>query len=146
MRSAVASAVALLAAVLTACGPTTAPVTNRGSEPVLTLRPGQTSKSGAAGLRVKFENVVSDSRCPADVVCIQAGEAVVRITVIGGDGNRRSYELRTTGATSVVHDGVTIAIEGVEPRPVSARSIRPADYRLTLRVVRSFTFTADHAA
>jgi hypothetical protein len=71
---------------------------------------------------------------PADVVCIQAGEAVVRITVIAGDGNRRSYELRTTGATSVVHDGVTIAIEGVEPRPVSARSIRPADYRLTLRV------------
>lgn len=88
------------------------------------------------GLQLKFDRVVSDSRCPSDVVCIQAGEAVVAVTVIGADRARQRYEVHTSGATSVVHAGLTIALEGLEPRPVSSRSIRPSDYRLTLRVSR----------
>lgn len=33
----------------------------------------------AGGLAVTFTRLVSDSRCPADVTCIQAGEAVVEL-------------------------------------------------------------------
>jgi len=88
------------------------------------------------GLRLKFDRVLSDSRCPSDVACIQAGEAVVAVTAIAADGSRPRFELHTAGATSVVHAGLTIALEGLEPRPVSSRSIRPSDYRLTLRVSR----------
>ena len=88
------------------------------------------------GLQLKFDQVVSDSRCPSDVACIQAGEAVVAVIVIGAGRARQRYEVHTSGATSVVHAGLTIACEGLEPRPVSSRPIRPSDYRLTLRLSR----------
>jgi hypothetical protein len=124
-----------VAALAVACA-TVPPAQGAGAD-VLTLAPGQAAAVDAAGsLRVRFDGVQNDSRCPADVACIQAGDAVVGITVIAADRSRQRYELHTTGATAVVHNGVTIALETLDPRPVSSRSIRPADYRLTLRVRR----------
>lgn len=126
---------ALLASLVAECGPAKPPRSAPGSG-LLTLAPGQTSPVPGEALQLKFEQVVSDSRCPSDVACIQAGEAVVAVTVIGADRARQRYEVHTSGATSVVHAGLTIVCEGLEPRPVSARPIRPSDYRLTLRVSR----------
>jgi hypothetical protein len=125
-----------VAALAVACA--TAPPPARGAGPdVLTLAPGQAAAVDAAGsLRVRFDSVETDSRCPADVACIQAGDALVRITVIAADRSGQRYALHTTGASSVVHDGLTIALEALDPRPVSSRPIRPAEYRLTLRVRR----------
>jgi len=131
----------VLAAVLVAACATAAPRAQEPGDTRLTLAPGQTSsvqRSAADGgaVRVRFDGVESDSRCPADAACIQAGDAVVGITVTAAGGSRARYELHTTGATSVVHDGLTISLEGLEPRPAGSRPIRPADYRLTLRVRR----------
>lgn len=42
---------------------------------------GQTAKIGPNGPLVNFLEVVEDSRCPLDVVCIWAGRAIVRIGV-----------------------------------------------------------------
>ncbi|MCC4589494.1 hypothetical protein LL962_20790 [Xanthomonas sp. NCPPB 1067] len=36
------------------------------------------------GPKVRPDQVIEDSRCPADVQCIQAGRLIVRATVIGG--------------------------------------------------------------
>jgi hypothetical protein len=101
----------------------------------MTLSPGQVGKVERTS-RIRFDRVTADSRCPADAACIQAGEAVAGITVTGNDRRRASYELHTSGATSIVHDDLTISLEALEPRPTSARPIRRADYRLTLRVSR----------
>ena len=127
----------VVAALTVACAsaPPSAPGANAGAG-VLRLAPGQAGSVEAGSLRVRFDGVENDSRCPADVACIQAGDAVVGITVIAADGSRQRYELHTTGATAVVHNGLTIALEALDPRPVGARPIRPADYRLTLRVRR----------
>ena len=125
----------LLASLVAGCAPTAPPQSAPGSD-LLTLAPGQTSPVPSERLRLKFDEVLSDSRCPSDVTCIQAGEAVVAVTAIAADGTRQRYELHTSGATSVVHGALTISLEGLEPRPVSSRPIRPADYRLTLRVHR----------
>jgi len=128
----------VVAALTVACAsaPPPAPGANAGAG-VLRLAPAQAATVEAAGsLRVRFDGVENDSRCPADVACIQAGDAVVGITVIAADRSQQRYELHTTGATFVVHDGLTIALEALDPRPVGARPIRPADYRLTLRVRR----------
>ena len=46
-----------------------------------TLKPGDTVSIGDARVQVGFDRVTSDSRCPRDVQCIQAGEAAVRATV-----------------------------------------------------------------
>ena len=130
-----------LASVLAAACATAAPRAQEPGDTRLTLAPGQTSsvqRPAAEGgaVRVRFDGVESDSRCPADAACIQAGDAVVGITVTAAGGSPSRYELHTTGATSVVHDGLTISLEGLEPRPAGSRPIRPADYRLTLRVRR----------
>jgi hypothetical protein len=128
---------ALLAAALTtSCATTSTPGAQGPGDVVLVLAPGQTSAADAGPVRVRFDSVENDSRCPADAACIQAGDAVVGVTVTAADRRRQSYELHTTGATSVVHDGVTISVEGLDPRPAGSRPIRPADYRLTLRVRR----------
>jgi hypothetical protein len=49
------------------------------------------------GLRIKFAEVKEDSRCPADVKCVSAGNAAVRLDVsIRGRGSK-SLTLNTTG-------------------------------------------------
>ena len=48
------------------------------------------------GLFVRFDRLVSDSRCPMGVMCIIAGEAVVELTV--GDGRQAArFQLTLTG-------------------------------------------------
>jgi hypothetical protein len=45
------------------------------------LSPGQTASLAAEGLKIKFESVTADSRCPQGVTCIWAGEAKCQTTV-----------------------------------------------------------------
>jgi hypothetical protein len=82
--------------------------------------------------------VVEDSRCPTDVSCIQAGDAIIGITVIQKPGPTTSYQLHTAtaGSRSAVHGDLTIALEDLNPRPISSRAIRPGEYRATLRASR----------
>jgi len=125
---------AVVALTVSAGCATTAPRAPQGPvNALLTLSPGQTSAVAGGPVRVRFDGVKSDSRCPADAACIQAGEAIVTITVVASD-RRQAYELRVPGATPVVHDGLTVAVERLDPPPAGSRPIRPADYRLTLRV------------
>jgi hypothetical protein len=59
----------------------------------------------ADGSRVRFLEVVSDSRCPMDAICMQgqAGEAVVAFALeqAGGDAQRFTVILSDDGAASV---------------------------------------------
>jgi hypothetical protein len=59
-----------------------------------TLAPGETAGIEGAGIRVRFNAVDGDSRCPADVLCIQGGDARVQISVLSSDG-QTDYELHT---------------------------------------------------
>ena len=97
-----------------------------------TLAPGATADIEGTGVRVEFVAVAGDSRCPADVVCIQLGEAVVHLRVY--DGMITAYELRTGNPDrgSVMHHGLRIELVEVQPYPFSNRRIRPSEYRVTL--------------
>jgi hypothetical protein len=100
-----------------------------------TLAPGEVSAIADAGLRVRFDRVEGDSRCPADAVCVQGGDALVHITVMERS-TEGPYELHTGSMEPVVHDGLTIALVELQPYPFSSRTIEPGDYRATLRVTR----------
>ena len=97
-----------------------------------TLAPGAIADIEGTGVRVEFVAVAGDSRCPADVVCIQLGEAVVHLRVY--DGMITAYELRTGNPDrgSVTHHGLRIELVEVQPYPFSNRRIRPSEYRVTL--------------
>jgi hypothetical protein len=101
-----------------------------------TLAPGELVAVEKTSVRIGFDRVIGDSRCPTDVVCIQGGDAIVRIEVRSWDGRRDSYDLHTGDMRPVRHSDLTIQLVRLLPYPFSSRTIEPADYRATLRVTR----------
>jgi hypothetical protein len=101
-----------------------------------TLAPGETAAIDDTDVRVRFLRVSGDSRCPADAVCIQGGDALVHIRAANGD--TREYELHTADESraAVTHHGVRIALVNLQPFPFSSRTIQPEEYRATFRVTR----------
>ena len=100
-----------------------------------TVAPGDVVSIADTSVRMQFHGVEGDSRCPADAICIQGGDAIVRVSVIDG-GSRRDYELHTGSMQPVRHDELTIALVELAPYPFSSRTIAPGDYRASLRVTR----------
>ena len=102
-----------------------------------TLAPGEVATVRDLDLNVQFVNVTGDSRCPADALCIQGGDALVHIRVLDG-GATSSYELHTgdSSRATVTHSQLRIALVELQPYPFSSRTIAPGEYRATLTVSR----------
>lgn len=99
------------------------------------VAPGEVVSITDTSALLQFHGVDGDSRCPADAICIQGGDAVVRVSVTTG-GRRRDYELHTGSMQPVRHDDLTIALVELSPYPFSSRTIAPGEYRASLRVTR----------
>lgn len=101
-----------------------------------TLAPGQTAAVAGTPLRVQFLRVTGDSRCPADALCIQGGDALVHVRAAGGGA--AEYELHTgdQNRASAAHAGFRIELVNLQPYPFSSRTIQPDEYRAALRVSR----------
>jgi hypothetical protein len=102
-----------------------------------TLAPDEVATVRDFGLNVQFVSVSGDSRCPADAVCIQGGDALVHIRVLDG-GAFSSYELHTgdSSRATVTHNQVRISLVELQPYPFSSRTIAPGEYRATLTATR----------
>jgi hypothetical protein len=116
--------------VLAACG-------HDGSAATLNapvqLAPGQTAVFKDEQLKVQLVSV-ADSRCPTDVTCLWAGEALVRLA-IHSRGKGFEQELKELQKSPL--DGYVFEILEVLPaRGPEAQRIAPADYRVTLKVIR----------
>lgn len=100
-----------------------------------TLSPGETATVQGRDVRLRFEGVTGDSRCPADALCIQGGDAVVRLQA-SGDDQSLSLELHTgdSSRASVTYGSVKVTLVELQPYPFSSRTIAPGDYRATLSV------------
>ena len=98
------------------------------------LAPGQTVEVTTA-LSVRFVSVIGDSRCPGDAICIQGGDAIVRIEIESGAG-RGQRDLHTGTLAPVSFDGVELRLVDLQPYPFSSLPFDPRDYRATLRIVR----------
>src|SRR5262245_9593061 len=103
-----------------------------------TLSPSEVAALRDSDLRVQFVEVSGDSRCPADVVCIQGGDALVRIRVIE-NGSSSPYDLHTgdSSRAAIAHGSVRIALVELQPFPFSSRPVAPGEYRATLIVSRT---------
>lgn len=128
-------AVLVCAMSLAAC--TSSPTAPTGPVNVqLVLAPGQTGDVSNTRIRLRFEGVLGDSRCPADAICIQGGDAIVRVHVLPKDAASRTVDLHTGSLQPARHDDLTIALENLSPYPFSSRTISPGEYRATLRITR----------
>jgi hypothetical protein len=100
------------------------------------LAPGESSRIKGTTLQLRFRGVLNDSRCPADVLCVLGGDALVRIDVQSDRGGKGVYDLHTGDMKPVQHAELTIALVELSPYPFSARPIAPGDYRATFRITR----------
>lgn len=86
-------------------------------------------------LRIRFDTVRSDSRCPMDALCVRAGEAVIAITLSLPGEAAVGREVDTTPARSQArYSRFTITLSQLQPYPRSDRQIQAADYVATLVV------------
>jgi hypothetical protein len=102
------------------------------------LAPGEAASIEGTVLRMRFEEVTSDSRCPINALCVWAGEAVVVIRVFDEIGSSR-YELHPPGVSrkSATHRNVSIEVVDLQPVPFGGRPTDPSAYRATFKVTRS---------
>lgn len=87
-------------------------------------------------MTVKFLEVSGDSRCPADAVCVQGGDAIVKVRV--SVGFTSEYELHTgdTSRATATHGSFRISLLNLQPYPFSSRTIATSEYRATLAVTQ----------
>lgn len=87
------------------------------------------------GLRIKFDRVSADSRCPLDAVCITAGDAAVVLLVSQTSGTPVPVELHTVpNASQTVFANHRIALTALLPHPRANQQTPANQYVATLTV------------
>jgi hypothetical protein len=64
------------------------------------VRINETVAIDGESLRITFERVVEDSRCPTNTTCVCAGDAVVRLALLGANAERGTLNLHTLSETA----------------------------------------------
>jgi len=119
----------LAALVLAACGPKSTPPPP----------PGPTAGLGQAaevnGLRLRPLDVLEDSRCPARVQCVWAGQVRIRVAVGTPGGGEISRHELTLGKPEIIHGGALTLVH-VEPAKGTLPSMERDAYRFTFTYIR----------
>lgn len=103
---------------------------------VFILSYGEEAVQEGGNLKVKFADVIEDSRCPKDVVCIWQGQAKVRLT-LSGTVNESIELISQSGDSALAKDTVNnlvFTLLDVTPYPVSTDSIAKEEYKIELQV------------
>ena len=126
--------VALATVAIAGCSGPTSPDAAAGTP--FDLQVGATATL-SNGFRIRFERIRSDSRCPLDVVCVRAGEAVIDVSLAASQGSVEVRQMRTDAAGSrIEYADHTIELTGLAPYPRSTQQIDPRDYLATFIVTR----------
>ena len=98
------------------------------------LRVGQSALT-TDDLRIRFDAVRSDSRCPMNAICVRAGEAIIALTLSRTGEAAVGRELDTTPArATATYLNFRITLSQLQPYPRTDRQIQPGDYVGTFMV------------
>jgi hypothetical protein len=121
-----------------ACGNPSSPTAQLGE--AFTVENGGSSVL-VDGLGVRFEELLTDSRCPIDVNCITAGDASIRVSVRTSPDKSPEKQLTLhTGAdgslprTVNIDDTRALELIDLKPLPLSGMRIPASEYTATLKV------------
>jgi hypothetical protein len=84
------------------------------------------------GVSITPKEIMEDSRCPVDVVCIQAGTVRVRIQLTSEGGVQEAI---LTLDTPITFAGKRVKLSAVTPAPRSLAHPTAADYVFTFEVI-----------
>ncbi|MGQ0704444.1 MAG: hypothetical protein ACT4PM_15120 [Gemmatimonadales bacterium] len=98
----------------------------------VTLEVGEEARLPEHGLRLVLEEVVEDSRCPEDAICVWQGRVVVRFRVV--HPNAQESEVVVNTEQPSVFAGLRLLIAAVSPRRLTQTPIGQDDYRISLEI------------
>ena len=98
------------------------------------LAPGESAQVDA--LRITFEGVSADSRCPIDVQCFWEGDAVVVVKASEPSREAAALELHTAGRfpREGTYGRYRVRLVSLAPQPREGEAVAPGDYRALLVV------------
>jgi hypothetical protein len=134
--------VVLLGLVLTGCNidqPARADVPEFNLNEAFTIARGQEGLIPSEKLRLRFAEVLEDSRCPTQVKCFWTGQARIAISVQPDGSTATKVEFNTNpapGQTAKVAEvgPYSIELQSLDPYPQTPDAIAFEDYRATLMV------------
>ena len=120
----------VLAAALVGCGgPTDVPL-----EQDFTLALGKSAAIEGTGITVSFLDLLEESRCPINAICVTAGNAKIQL---GLHNPNRLAEVNIPDQPQGVFIGqIEIRLMELIPEPEVGRQIDKSDYRATLRAIQ----------
>lgn len=131
----------LFAAALVGCQPADEaradPARVRPGQPFV-LAGGQEATVEGTDLRLRFADVLEDSRCPTQVDCVWTGQARIAVDLASGTAQQSvEFTLNPAPGQAVQVDaqGYTVTLETLDPYPATPDPIPFEDYRATLTVV-----------
>jgi hypothetical protein len=132
-------AVAILAM---GCGETTGPEVGPDQAVLpatteVTVGYGQEIEVPNSTLRLRFNRVVEDSRCPVNalILCVWEGNAVVEIGIAEGTRDLFPLQLNSTlNPRAAQWDGVIVTLEEVLPVPLDVEPIPPEQYSVRVKL------------
>jgi hypothetical protein len=99
------------------------------------LAVGESAVAGSSGIRIELREVVSDSRCPINALCVWPGDAQVRLGVRTGNGPWSEINLHTYLQPQNVRYGqYIIRLVQVAPPRVADEEVKLSDYRASVAV------------
>jgi hypothetical protein len=99
------------------------------------IKPGQQVEIEGRRMKIKFESVTDDSRCPQGVDCIWAGNAEVNLRLTLSASETVTIKLNTNlDPREAEHRGYRVKLARLDPYPKKDVKIEPGEYRATLIV------------
>lgn len=93
--------------------------------------------SAKRGIRIKFVELVDDSRCPTDTNCVWAGNAKIKVRVTK-NGRSKDMELNSgLDPKEVVFAGYSFRLVGLTPEPRSNIRINRNGYVAKIEVKKT---------
>lgn len=136
---------AILIASLAACSSSTATTTEGTAQTnqqvaqreigrAFEMKIGETIAVG--DLRLTFQRVENDSRCPIDAVCVWAGDAEIALRIEQGSQAAVAALHTHLEPRKTVWNGYTIQFVSLAPSLSASSPVDPAQYRAQLLVTR----------
>lgn len=86
-------------------------------------------------LSITFDGVSEDSRCPADVQCVWAGNGAIRLTLTGGGESEVVILNSNLNPRQASFGPYTVGFRNLTPYPVSGASFEPEEYAAHIAIV-----------
>jgi hypothetical protein len=137
----------MAAAALAGCSGRSAPVEHGGNQPspddtpgtvgdTLHIAVGAERVTADGRLAIRFLERVSDDRCPANVVCVWAGDARVRLAVRSATSSTETVIGMNLEPKAIIAAGYRITVAELSPYPGLYDEENPPAPVVVVRVVR----------